>query len=234
MTYCMADLHGRYREYRQMLERLRLGDGDRLYLLGDCVDRGPHGIPILLDIASRSNAVLLLGNHERTAALLLPFLCDGGATGLTAWQTDALRQVAGLWLADGGRPTLEGYRSLGLAERRRVMELLGRSRCSALLTVGGQTYHLSHTLPRRVTRLCDCGELDLTDGEADYSVAYDPAVITVTGHTPTDRIDPRSVGRIWQSNRHIALDCGAAYGHSLGCICLETGETYYVETGGRL
>lgn len=199
MTYCMADLHGRYREYRQMLERLHLGDGDRLYLLGDCVDRGPHGIPILLDIASRSNAVLLMGNHERTAALLLPFLCDGGATGLTAWQTDALRQVAELWLADGG-----------------------------------QTYHLSHTLPRRVTRLCDCGELDLTDGEADYSVAYDPAVITVTGHTPTDRIDPRSFGRIWQGNRHIALDCGAAYGYSLGCICLETGETYYVETGGRL
>ena len=29
-------------------------------------------------------------------------------------------------------------------------------------------------------------------------------------------------------NNHIAIDCGCAYGGKLGCVCLETFESFYV------
>ena len=66
-------------------------------------------------------------------------------------------------------------------------------------------------------------------GEPDYEIRYDRGVTFVTGHTPTDLIDPASKGRIWQKNGHIAIDCGAVFeGGRLGCICLDTMEEYYV------
>lgn len=44
MIYCMSDLHGCYRQYMAMLEKIGFSDEDTLYILGDTVDRGPSGI----------------------------------------------------------------------------------------------------------------------------------------------------------------------------------------------
>ncbi len=53
----------------------------------------------------------------------------------------------------------------------------------------------------------------------------------VTGHTPTERIDPAFTGRITQKNNYIAIDCGAAFCGMLSCFCLETREEIYVCSG---
>ncbi len=37
---------------------------DTLYILGDVVDRGPHGVEILQEIMRTPNMKMLLGNHE--------------------------------------------------------------------------------------------------------------------------------------------------------------------------
>ena len=50
MIYCMSDIHGDYEKYCRMLEIIRLREEDRLYILGDVVDRGPEPIQILLDM----------------------------------------------------------------------------------------------------------------------------------------------------------------------------------------
>ena len=47
-TYVMSDLHGEYEMYKQMLAKIDFKDKDRLIILGDCCDRGKHGILILL------------------------------------------------------------------------------------------------------------------------------------------------------------------------------------------
>ncbi len=53
MTYVMSDLHGCYEAYRTMLEKIHFGPDDRLYVLGDMVDRGPDGMKLLLDLMGR-------------------------------------------------------------------------------------------------------------------------------------------------------------------------------------
>ena len=62
--YVMSDMHGLYDRYLKMLELIRFSDEDELYILGDMIDRGPDGIPILLDMMERPNVIPFLGNHE--------------------------------------------------------------------------------------------------------------------------------------------------------------------------
>lgn len=54
-----------------MLEKISLSKKDILYILGDVVDRGPNGMKILLHIGKRENVVLLRGNHDYQAEILL-------------------------------------------------------------------------------------------------------------------------------------------------------------------
>ena len=61
----MSDLHGMYDEYLKMLEKIEFGEDDTLYILGDIIDRGRHGLKILEDIMQRKNVIMLLGNHEQ-------------------------------------------------------------------------------------------------------------------------------------------------------------------------
>ena len=71
MIYVMSDLHGCFDKYLLMLEKIKLSEKDTLYILGDVVDRGADGVRILLDIAKRKNVVLLRGNHDDTALIIL-------------------------------------------------------------------------------------------------------------------------------------------------------------------
>ena len=39
--YIMSDIHGLYDRYEAMLKKIDLKEDDRLYVLGDVIDRGP-------------------------------------------------------------------------------------------------------------------------------------------------------------------------------------------------
>ena len=41
MTYCISDIHGEYGRYLEMLEKINFSDEDKLYVLGDVIDRNP-------------------------------------------------------------------------------------------------------------------------------------------------------------------------------------------------
>ena len=50
MRYIIADIHGCYNEYINLLKKINFSDNDILYILGDVVDRGPEPIKILQDM----------------------------------------------------------------------------------------------------------------------------------------------------------------------------------------
>ncbi len=60
--YVVSDLHGMYGTYLDVIHSIT--DEDTLYILGDVIDVGQHGIKILQDIMKRPNVRLLLGDHE--------------------------------------------------------------------------------------------------------------------------------------------------------------------------
>lgn len=60
--YVIGDLHGMYGTYMDAIGSIN--DEDTLYILGDVIDGGQHGIKILQDIMKRHNVELFLGDHE--------------------------------------------------------------------------------------------------------------------------------------------------------------------------
>ena len=60
MQYVIADIHGCYEEYMELIEKIGLSEeNDHLYILGDALDRGPEPMKTLLDIMNRRNVTLL-------------------------------------------------------------------------------------------------------------------------------------------------------------------------------
>lgn len=224
MIYCISDLHGRYDLYLRMIRRIGLRNEDTLYLLGDCVDRGDGGTDVLLDVAERKNAILLMGNHDYLAASLLQWLNEPVPSEA---MRSALVSFFRNWFSDGGKPTYDAFRKLPAEKQKIVLDTVRGAPYSAAVRIGEKEFHLSHTLPEYEKWQKGVKNEDLIEGEPDYEIEYQKGRIFVTGHTPTSLIDPDSAGRIWKKNGHIAIDCGAVFGGSLGCICLDTMEEFY-------
>lgn len=227
MIYVTSDIHGCYEKYLRLIQRLELKEDDRLYILGDLVDRGDGGIEIIKDVMKRKNVVCLLGNHDYYASIFLKrfALQDHSAA------EDRLKDVFGLWLEDGGAKTFSAFSKLGDNEKRSVLSFLDTLPIYKRILVNGQRYFLSHTVceKAKMLELESCDMRDFLFGEPEYDKRYFEDMTIVTGHTPTGFIDPLYTGRIWKGNSHIAVDCGAVFGNPLGCICPDTMEEIYIE-----
>lgn len=62
MLFACSDIHGNFEVYMKVINKL--SENDKLYIIGDVIDRGADGIKILLDIMKRDNVEFILGNHE--------------------------------------------------------------------------------------------------------------------------------------------------------------------------
>ena len=60
MHYVCSDIHGRWERYEAMVEGLKLSGDDRLYILGDVIDRGDSVIRILQHIKDQPNMTFFL------------------------------------------------------------------------------------------------------------------------------------------------------------------------------
>lgn len=227
MIYVMSDIHGCYDKYVRMIDKISFSKEDILYILGDVVDRGENGIKVLLDISKKENVILLRGNHDEQARMLLSnihLLEDENCP-------KELVEMFGLWLSDGGETTLKEFLELSEEERTIVLEILNNSLIYKEITVNGSDFLLAHTVPE-VDIICDYEDWDMQEylwGEQDYEDIYFDDKYIVTGHTPTGYIDVNSKGKIWQGNNNIAIDCGAVFGNALGCMCLDSFEEFYVD-----
>ncbi|MBC9070374.1 symmetrical bis(5'-nucleosyl)-tetraphosphatase [Thauera sp. CAU 1555] len=88
-TYAIGDVQGCYREFRDLLDKIQFDPArDRLWLVGDLVNRGPASLETLRFVRSLGeSAITVLGNHD----LYLLKLAYSGAAGRK--RADTLQQV---------------------------------------------------------------------------------------------------------------------------------------------
>lgn len=244
MIYAMADIHGQYDKYISMLKKISFSDEDVLFILGDVIDRGSHGMKILKDMMMRTNIYPILGNHEYMAKTALPWLMQE-ITEDTVNNIDP-EMMQGLieWMNVGGSASIAEFRSLSREEQESIMDYLSEFELYDSVQAGGKKFVLVHAGLCNFDEKRPLEDYDLSEvlfHRPDYDVQYFNNKYLVTGHTPTRIAYAAEQGVlleeltnfeykdvIFKKNNHIAIDCGSSFGGKLGCICLDTLEEYYV------
>ena len=129
MIYIMSDIHGLYDRYLKMLQKIDLQKEDKLYILGDVIDRGDMGIDILIDLMERDNVELFLGNHEH---MMLTFL-------------NGMDRISWFYEANGGMVTYKHFMALNEEKREDILAYLYDTTIVKNLEINGHRYVLSHT-----------------------------------------------------------------------------------------
>lgn len=213
-----------------MLWEISLTARDTLYVLGDVIDRGPDGIRILQDMNTRPNVFPLLGNHEFTAAVCLPWLMEEVTEQSLADLDETQLAALSEWLTNGGGPTLRALKQLGREEREDILDYIQEMELYAEVEAGGRSFVLTHSAPEhfKPDKPLDSYELqDFLFGRPEPEAVYFPNKILVFGHTPTRILGGED--KIFRRETWVDIDCGCVFpGGRLGCLCLDTMEEFYV------
>ena len=235
MRYIISDIHGCYDEYIELLDKIKFSDNDKLYILGDVVDKGPEPIKVLKDIMRRLNIIFIIGNHDFSMYTLMKKL----AVEITAGNCDDhlnadILFAYNLWLQDGGQVTAEQFRKLPMDERTNILDYLSNASLYETIEHKGKHYILVHAGLANFSPDKDLDDYELYDfleKRADYSKRYyhDENTYLVTGHTPTIYIKGWGKTEVYRKNGHIAMDCCCVGGGKLAAYCIETEEVTYVD-----
>lgn len=103
-NFAVADLHGCYTQWRQIQSFCK--DSDRIFVLGDCIDRSLHGFDTLKSVLNDPRTTLLCGNHEDM--MLQALIADRD------WEFDQDDDMAFYrWFNNGGKVTYDDWQQEG-------------------------------------------------------------------------------------------------------------------------
>ena len=234
MIYVMSDIHGNLRRFNSIMEQIRLQPEDTLYILGDVIDRHPHGIRILRSIMAMPNAKMLLGNHEY---MMLKAL-DEPYDGLQAQSKQDLEKFIQHWYRNGGEVTHRHWKRIRKSDRPEILAYLKALPLSFDITVSGTTYKLVHAAPPELYK----PPMEPYKDRTHFSVwkrlqSDDPlpgGYTLVFGHTPTEHFQSNCPMALYHGENRIGIDCGSGYptGNAYGrlsCLRLDDMREFYSE-----
>lgn len=150
-TYCISDIHGHFDNLYKFVETL--DKDDRVFVLGDVVDKGPDSIKCLEYIMEDPRFTMLLGNHEYMMFDLL-----SQEVGSYAYY-DAYK----LWVDwNEGKDTLDAYNSLERYKQLRIYNFIKNLPLNIPnIKVGNKIFYLVHSCPH--------SNIKLTMADVEYS-----------------------------------------------------------------
>lgn len=198
-TIVVGDIHGCYDELRELLDRLRLGEHDRVVSVGDLIVKGWKNREVLDLFSSDERFAAVLGNHD--LAILRRW--RGEKNKLKKSQKRCRREL---------KPDKERY--FAYLDSLPAMIDLG----SHLVVHAGVRpgVSLAEQSVEDLTELRTLGpDRTRREGVPWYEV-YDGPQTVLFGHWPASR--PR------RGRRAIGLDTGCVYGYQLTAYIIETDE----------
>lgn len=222
MTYVTAGIYGQWDRYQRMLQAIDLKESDVLYVIGDVADYGEQGMEVLTDMSMRPNVYPVAGEHDFLALRMLNGFDKMLKEGSMPAPEFAAEMTA--WAADGGKPTLDGFRALDADMREGVLDYLSEFMLFEEVEVKDKDYVLVYA--------------GIADFDPDTELDdYQPEDFFVPAEAGERFFEDRTLivggaatesGRIEREEGIIRLNCGAKDGGKLACLCLETGEEFYV------
>jgi serine/threonine protein phosphatase 1 len=217
--YIVGDLHGCLTELLAMLDYVGFDKNkDRLFSVGDLIDRGPQSIELLHEFRIRKNWYFVKGNHEQM--MIDSFVYDNSNM-YQIWI-----QNGGTWIFDENKDELEEA-SIWLAENIPTIIVVGENEsrfniCHAEIVDMNELNAMSNknidewTFDEKAIDNLIWGRNIYNDYEEDYFINDVPfryhsneLSITYVGHTP-HFIDKETM-KLLQLEKHIYMDLGACF-----------------------
>ena len=241
MVYVLSDIHGQQRRFHSIMEQINLQPGDKLYVLGDVIDRNPDGIKILRQLMAMPNVKMLLGNHELMMLKALHHIDEEYPFGWEYLQEKRLDH----WYRNGGGVTHSHLKHLRKTLRDDIFKYLDQLPVNERISVGGKEYILTHAAPVELY-----SELSRYDTAREFAVwhrfkgyeEYPTDCTVIFGHSGTYNYQQDNPMRIWYRKGLIGIDCGASYPEGgdprsgrigrLACLRLDDMQEFYSEEYG--
>lgn len=223
-TYCISDIHGCFNRFMGLLETIEFNpDNDKLYILGDCMDRGPDSIKTVQHIMKMKSVEYILGNHD---IMMMDYLVGR-------------RDVSWVDEANGGDIVLPLFKALPKPERLEIIQWLEGRKLYEKLEVNGKRFLLVHAGFQKDRPLYYQNTFDLIwMREEFYEHQYRKKSTVIFGHTPTSHMRTSPQDRVSGAARHfiwadmkwkdkIGIDCGCYRSGLLGAIRLDDAKCFY-------
>lgn len=242
MKYVISDIHGNLALFQEILIKISLKDADELYVLGDMIDRHPHGIEIMTALMRMPNAKVLLGNHEwmMMRALGFPRRED---TSYRFWKR---LEYMDIWFHNGAKSTCLAWSGLDAGQQERIKAWLQDLPLEYDVETEKGSFKLVHAAPLCLYEKYGSGRPDALEYAVwdRKTLAYLPDVegrTVLFGHTITGKFTDCYIdcpvtpfggggeGSLW-----VDIDCGAGLPEGdpqcrgrLACVNLNTLEVTY-------
>jgi serine/threonine protein phosphatase 1 len=193
----IGDVHGHYEGLMLLLEKIAPTSEDKIYFLGDLIDRGPQSAQVV-EFVKDNNYLCLLGNHEQ---MLLNVL-----TG-----TDKASVNMQAWLYSGGHATVASYQSAMIPQDH----LDWFESLPTYLDLGD--FWLTHAGvdPQKTVEEQTADQLCWIRGEFhSMTKPYFPDKWIIIGHTITFTLPGVPPGNLAQGRGWIDIDTGAYHPRS--------------------
>ena len=239
-VYAISDLHGNYKLWTKVKEWLK--PSDKLFCLGDNIDRGNDGIKIVQDMRNRENTTVLLGNHEDMLIDYLPYSIK-------------YNEIPALWYRNGGASTFDAIKKMSKKEQLDLLEFFRNCpKRIEFVNDNKQTIILCHAgftpgqeeAAQFLFRRGKAGEYLLwnrdhfSDIFTSIDEHYNKNTYVVFGHTPVDYLIPEKSlidhgyrVHVSAMGHKIDIDLGAAWSNQTCLLDLNTLKPIYFDLKGE-
>ena len=231
MVYVSSDWHGCPLDVvKALLKKADFGADDFLFILGDVIDRGPHGVELLKFLMLQPNMELLMGNHEVFLLVNAWLLDEINEETLKFFDPDRLNTLR-IWRRNGGDATLDALRRESPEMRADILDYVKERPLYDSVSVGERDFFLVHGglggyAPHK--KIGEYTQDDLLWERPAITDRYSSEFTTVIGHTPTQFYGQENKGKILVTETWIDIDTGAAGGLSPCLLRLDDMQAFYL------
>lgn len=109
MKYVTSDIHGKLDRLKRLIETIELSADDKLYIIGDLVDRGDKPIGTIEFVMDHPNIEVIIGNHDEMMLHSIKY-------------EDEVQIER--WGRNGSGPTIDGFFKKDLDEQEKILSYI--------------------------------------------------------------------------------------------------------------